>query len=72
METVQQREAVTNEIRTAARHSAVYGLGAVAVKAVGFLMLPVYTHYLTPADYGIHRRFLTSACLFWVWFSTWG
>jgi O-antigen/teichoic acid export membrane protein len=53
VETVQQREAVTSEIRTAARHSAVYGLGAMAAKAVGFLMLPVYTHYLTPVDYGV-------------------
>ena len=52
-EAIQERESVAREIRTAARHSAVYGLGAMAVKAIGFLMLPVYTHYLTPLDYGV-------------------
>jgi O-antigen/teichoic acid export membrane protein len=50
---VLEREAIVNEIATALRHSFVYGLGGVFVKAVGFLMLPLYTHYLTPKDYGI-------------------
>ena len=35
------------------RHSAIYLAGAVAAKAVGFLLLPLYTRVLTPADYGI-------------------
>src|SRR5580693_2176021 len=52
-EAIQERESVAREIRTAARHSAVYGLGAMAIKALGFFMLPVYTHYLTPLDYGV-------------------
>jgi O-antigen/teichoic acid export membrane protein len=45
-------ENVVGEIRTAVRHSLIYGLGNVATKAVGFLMVPFYTHYLAPADYG--------------------
>ena len=49
---VQEKENVAKEIRTAVRHGAVYGLGGVLAKAVGFLMLPFYTHYLNPADYG--------------------
>ena len=40
-------------MRTAVRHSMVYGLGTVLAKAIGFLMLPLYTHYLSPRDYGI-------------------
>jgi O-antigen/teichoic acid export membrane protein len=36
-----------------AKHSAVYGLGGVATRIIGFLLIPVYTRYLTPADYGI-------------------
>ena len=32
---------------------AVYGLGNILVKALGFFMLPFYTHYLLPKDYGI-------------------
>lgn len=34
-------------------HAATYAIGNVARKLVGFLMLPVYTRFLTPADYGV-------------------
>ena len=63
-ETVLQRETVAKEVRTAARHSLVYGFGALATKAIGFLMLPVYTRYLTPADYGILEILDLSLSLF--------
>src|SRR5204862_3523796 len=35
------------------RHGLVYAAGLVLSKAVAFVMLPVYTRYLTPADYGL-------------------
>ncbi len=35
------------------RHGLIYGIGVLLSKAVAFVMLPVYTHYLTPADYGL-------------------
>ena len=35
------------------KHSAVYGLGQVLGRLSSFLMLPVYTSYLHPADYGV-------------------
>jgi O-antigen/teichoic acid export membrane protein len=35
------------------KHSMVYGIGIVLTKAVSFLMLPIYTRFLTPADYGV-------------------
>jgi O-antigen/teichoic acid export membrane protein len=44
---------IASEVRTAVKHSFVYGIGSVLTKAVGFLMLPVYTRYLSPTDYGI-------------------
>ncbi|MBM4043627.1 MAG: hypothetical protein FJ279_00785, partial [Planctomycetes bacterium] len=34
-------------------HSIVYGLGVIMSQAVGFLMIPVYTRYLTTQDYGV-------------------
>jgi O-antigen/teichoic acid export membrane protein len=40
----------TNQI--IARHGSVYLLGNILQRVVSFVMLPVYTHYLTPADYG--------------------
>ena len=35
------------------KHSAIYGAGILLSKAVAFLMLPVYTRYLEPSDYGV-------------------
>lgn len=35
------------------KHSTVYGLGQVIGRLSSFLMLPVYTNYLRPADYGV-------------------
>jgi O-antigen/teichoic acid export membrane protein len=34
------------------RHGIVYAAGMLLSKAVAFVMLPIYTRYLTPADYG--------------------
>lgn len=35
------------------KHSTIYAIGNVSRQLVGFLMLPLYTQYLTPADYGV-------------------
>jgi hypothetical protein len=48
-----ERGPILQEIRTAARHLVVYGAGNMAARALGFLMIPFYTHYLSPKDYGI-------------------
>jgi O-antigen/teichoic acid export membrane protein len=37
----------------AGRHTLVYGVGILVSRAVSFVMLPFYTHYLTPANYGV-------------------
>ncbi|MGA7414066.1 MAG: oligosaccharide flippase family protein [Bryobacteraceae bacterium] len=50
---VPEQPPIHKELQTAIRHSLVYGLGSVAAKAIGFLMVPFYTHYLSPADYGV-------------------
>jgi O-antigen/teichoic acid export membrane protein len=34
------------------RHSAIYGLGGLVSRILAVLLLPLYTRYLTPADYG--------------------
>ena len=35
------------------KHSSVYALGSILKNIIGFLMLPLYTRYLSPADYGV-------------------
>jgi len=42
------------------KHSFIYGLGAMASKLITFLLLPLYTRYLTPSDYGILEIFGTT------------
>jgi O-antigen/teichoic acid export membrane protein len=44
---------VASEYRTIGKHALIYGSGVVLGKLAGFVMLPVYTRYLTPADYGV-------------------
>jgi O-antigen/teichoic acid export membrane protein len=39
--------------RSFARHAAMYAVGNIARRFVGFVMLPIYTRFLTPADYGV-------------------
>lgn len=40
-------------IKKATAHSGLYAIGNIARQLVGFIMLPVYTQYLSPSDYGI-------------------
>ena len=51
---------VGQAVRKLVGASAVYGLGSVVVRGLAFLLLPLYTRYLTPADYGLVA--LTVAC----------
>jgi len=41
------------DIRRLAGKSLIYGLGSVLLRSINLLVLPLYTRYLTPADYGI-------------------
>lgn len=64
MQTTETQKTITDEIQTAVRHSVMYGLGNVLAKVLGFLMLPLYTHYLNPIDYGIMEILDLSMSLF--------
>ena len=35
------------------KHSAIYAVGTILRRITGLVMLPIYTRYLTPADYGV-------------------
>lgn len=39
--------------KTIVKHTAIYSTSDLLAKAVGFFLLPIYTRYLSPADYGI-------------------
>ena len=40
------------QLRRLGKHSAIYGLGGLVQRILAVLLLPVYTRYLSPADYG--------------------
>jgi O-antigen/teichoic acid export membrane protein len=35
------------------RHTAIYGLGNAVLSVLGLLLVPIYTHHLTPAEFGL-------------------
>lgn len=44
--------ALAAQIKRLGRHSAIYGLGGLVQRIVAVLLLPLYTRYLNPSDYG--------------------
>ena len=44
---------ISKEIKFLLTHSSIYGLGSVVSRIVAFILLPLYTRYLTPTDYGV-------------------
>ncbi len=49
-----------SEIKNIGKHTFIYGVGMVLSKLASFIMLPIYTHYLTPADYGVMELLATT------------
>jgi O-antigen/teichoic acid export membrane protein len=41
-----------HQLKRLAKHSAIYGIGGFVSRILAVLLLPLYTHYLTRADYG--------------------
>ena len=41
------------DIKRIANNALGFGIGGILARAVGFLLIPVYTRFLTPADYGV-------------------
>jgi len=42
-----------SELKKFLKHSFIYGMGTLLSKIVGFLLIPLYTRYLTTSDYGV-------------------
>ena len=40
------------EVKSVTKHFLVYGVGNVLSKIAGFILIPVYTHYLATSEYG--------------------
>lgn len=44
---------MSKAFRDIAKHSVIFGIGQVLTRLASFLLLPLYTRFLTPADYGV-------------------
>jgi O-antigen/teichoic acid export membrane protein len=44
--------ALGTELKRLGKHSAIYGLGGLVSRILAVLLLPLYTRYLSPSDYG--------------------
>jgi O-antigen/teichoic acid export membrane protein len=42
-----------DKFRTLLANTLIYGLGNYGIKIIGFLLIPLYTRYLSPEDYGV-------------------
>jgi len=59
-----------DKLRRLAKHSAVYGLGDVLNRAVGLILVPLYTNVLRPEEYGLMTLnfvFIAFASVFCSW-----
>ncbi len=43
---------IGSQLRRLTRHSAIYGIGGLVSRVIAVLLLPIYTRYLSPDDYG--------------------
>jgi O-antigen/teichoic acid export membrane protein len=43
---------IAEQLKRLAHHSVIYGLGGIVSRVLAVLLLPLYTSYLSPADYG--------------------
>jgi len=42
-----------NELKKLFKHGGTYAFASILQRSIGFILIPVYTHYLSTADYGI-------------------
>src|SRR5205807_3582484 len=57
--------ALRKEVVSVGKHSLVYVVGQAISRAVGFLMIPLYTSYIAPSNYGAMEliEIITAVCL---------
>ena len=59
------------ELKSLSKHGSIYSVGGVLGKGVGFFMIPFYTHFLSPADYGRLELLDLSVMLFGLVVTMW-
>jgi O-antigen/teichoic acid export membrane protein len=60
----QSPSGLLHELKSLTKHGTIYSVGGILSKLAGFLMIPLYTHYLSPGDYGTLELLDLSVALF--------
>lgn len=47
------KNSLNKELKTLGKHGLIYGGAEILSRLIGFLMIPVYTHFLSTSDYGV-------------------
>jgi len=58
-----------SSIKQLTRHSAIYGIGHIASRAIGFLLLPIHTNFIVPEQYGAAALLFSALAILTVFFS---
>ena len=53
-------------LKKLAGETAIYGVSTILARFINFLFLPLYTYYLTTADYGVLTEFMAYIAMFQV------
>jgi len=48
-----KEDSLFSAIRETFKHGLIYGAGQILSRAIGFLLIPLYTNYLSPSEFGI-------------------
>jgi O-antigen/teichoic acid export membrane protein len=62
-------KSMLQSIKRLTKHSAVYGVGFIVSRSIGFLLLPIHTRYIAPEQYGIANLLFSSLAILNVIFS---
>jgi O-antigen/teichoic acid export membrane protein len=54
---------ILQRLKELLRHSAIYGVGSIIARVLGVLLLPLYTRYLSPSDYGLIETLVALAAV---------
>ena len=58
-----RKRSLSSQLLELTRHSFVYGVGGIVSRFLAVLLLPIYTRYLSPADYGAIGLLMTGSAV---------
>lgn len=64
-----KEDSLSSAFRETIKHGLTYGIGQILSRAIGFLLIPLYTNYLSPSEFGVLSLLIISASVALMLFS---